>query len=59
MNPDLYKFICWLNGEVPKARVLRDLFRAKPKGGDDNGKEGNQLYEGKGKGLYQSMEIQG
>lgn len=31
MSPEEYKFICWLNGEVPDAKVLRDLFRKKRK----------------------------
>ena len=26
---DSYKFICWLNGVVPSARVIRDLLRKK------------------------------
>jgi len=24
---DEYKFMCWLAGEVPSGRVIRDLFR--------------------------------
>ncbi len=29
---DEYKFICWLAGKVPSAKVIRDLLREERKG---------------------------
>lgn len=43
MSLEEYKFICWLNGEVPDAKIIRDLLRKKHKrdevGSNDENKQ--------------------
>jgi len=33
---DEYRFICWLAGKVPSAKVIRDLLREERKGVSNN-----------------------
>ena len=36
MTVDEYRFLCWLQGEVPSAKIIRDLLRKKIKGANND-----------------------